>query len=214
MDAALCHGIVTPDEIQAVCHPHVDGSPRKSSYLSIYRVLERVPLAALKTLWLATDEGKVIGLERGPYECDGENRIHLYQEFCPVTPRVLSLLSPGDFTRQITDTRRAVSVPKIVFADLHLGGMATDPYAQDVENLPYPNIHHMRDCALELKNSFSKKTKTVIRQMTKDTLYRTIKSGFFVGGEGQFVHYPMPSRDDLETKYYTWWRSALMTFGQ
>lgn len=214
LDPALCGELVSTELINQVCHPHIDGSPRRSSYLAIYRVLERLPLGALKKLYLVTEEGKVLGIDPAPYSHDEERRLYLYQEFCPVTPRVLSLLAPQDFCRQITDGRKAVSVPKIIFADLMLGGMATDPYSQDYDNLPYPNLDHMRDCAVELKNSFSKKTKTVIRQMTKDVLFRTIENGFFVGSGEEFIHYPMPSREDLETKYYSWWRSALMTFGQ
>src|ERR1017187_1141868 len=33
-------------EIAARCLPHLDGSPRRSTYLAIYRVLEHVPVAA------------------------------------------------------------------------------------------------------------------------------------------------------------------------
>ena len=40
--------------------PHPDGSPKRSRYLTAYRVLERVPLDALGSLFLTTDDGRVL----------------------------------------------------------------------------------------------------------------------------------------------------------
>src|SRR5688500_5830859 len=36
------------------CVPRPDGTPKQSHYLAIYRVLENLPLAAFKELYLAT----------------------------------------------------------------------------------------------------------------------------------------------------------------
>ena len=38
------------DEIEQHCVPHSDGRAKRSAYLGIYRVLEHVPLDALKSL--------------------------------------------------------------------------------------------------------------------------------------------------------------------
>ena len=42
--------------------------------------------------------------------------------------------------------------------------------------------------------------------------FRTIKSGsgFYLGSGPDLLFFPMPSIDDLHTKYYQWWRSAQM----
>src|SRR5690554_5749721 len=44
-------------EAFAKCVPHPDGTPRRSTYLSIYRVLERVPFTAFRSLYLTTKDG-------------------------------------------------------------------------------------------------------------------------------------------------------------
>jgi hypothetical protein len=91
--------------------------------------------------------------------------------------------------------------------------MAEDPEAK-AQNLPYTSIEHMRDCMRELKAKPSKKMKTVVRNFHQDLLYRTLRGGFYVATTGNgFRYFPMPSREDLETTHYPWWRSALSSFG-
>src|SRR5690606_14906390 len=120
------------DDIETRCVPHADGSPKLSIYLAIYRVLERVPRAALTALHLATDDGRVLTLDPAEWVPDGESRAHLYQEFCPVTPRIVSRLNPGDFAASITDPAHHVHVPRIVFAELTLGNLKNNPDHADV----------------------------------------------------------------------------------
>jgi len=196
-------------DIEKRCQPHSDGTPKRSVYLSIYRVLEHIPMSALGKLFLVTDDGRVLGLERAPFEAEQNKELHLYQEIAPVNPRIASNLCPIDFCRLITDPKHPVSLPKIVFSELILNGLATDPLLGSADNLPYPNIDHLRDCLVGLQEKRAKMTKTVIRYLTCDILYRTIKNGFFIGDQKDFFYYPFPSRKELEGKYYPWWRSAL-----
>lgn len=187
---------------------------RRSAYLSIYRVLENTPLAAIESLHLATEDGHVLTLKPGAYPGAAVGRFHLYQQFCPVTPRVVSTLEPKDFAARITDRTERVSVPALVFAELKLEQLATDPEAANVENLPYPNIQHLRECLREVGDAQHKATKTVIRFLQQDVLFRTIRGGFYLAASnGGLVSFPMPAREELETTYYAWWRSALSTFG-
>lgn len=195
------------------CVPHEDGSPRKSTYLRIYRVLESIPLAALKRLYLVTADGRVMGIDPAEYTVEKDRPIHLYQELCPVNPRVVSTLDPLAFGRKITDLNEPVWVPKIVFAELKLDELVRDPDALRPDNLPYPNIEHLRDCIKELKNRYAKPNKMVIRQMREDVLYRTIRSGFFVADPDGMIHFPMPDKEELEREHYTWWHSAQSSFG-
>ncbi len=197
------------DSIKERCVPHPDGQPKRSVYLSIYRVLEHIPISVLKNLYLVTDDGRVLSIERKPYEPDGTRELHLYQELTPVSPRIASMLNPGDFCRLVTDTSQPVSVPRLAFVELILNGLAKDPIGASADNLPYPNIDHLRDCLVGLQEHPEKPTKTVIRYFQRDILYRTIKNGFFVGDQKDFAYYPFPSREELEAKYFTWWRSAL-----
>jgi hypothetical protein len=200
-------------QIEARCRPHEDGTPKRSTYLSIYRVLEHVPVAQLGKLHLVTDDGMVLALDRAGYVPEEGRTYNLYQEFCPFTPRVVSKFSPLDFCKNITDRREPVSVDRIVFADLKLEKLAHDPNAQDVDNLPYYNLEHLRDCLREISRAAAKPTKTVIRHFSGDVLFRTVRKGVYVGDQKDFAFYPMPTREDLESTHYTWWRSAQTTFG-
>ncbi len=47
-------------EIDSRCVPHPNGEPKHSVYLSVYRVLEHVPLSAIGKLYLATRDGRVL----------------------------------------------------------------------------------------------------------------------------------------------------------
>ena len=88
-----------------------NGRLRRSAYLSVHRVLEQTPLDAIESLHLTTNDGHVLTLLPGQYKPDPGPRYHLYQEFCPVTPRVASTLNPKEFGAAITDTSQAVSIP-------------------------------------------------------------------------------------------------------
>jgi hypothetical protein len=187
--------------------------PRRSAYLNIYRVLEQTPLDALESIHLTTDDGRVLHLKPGIHQPDLAPRFHLYQEFCPVSPRVISTLEPKAFAQEITDSTKAISLPALVFTELKLEGLAEDPEAK-AHNLPYTSIEHMRDCMRELRAKPNKKMKTVVRNLHSDLLYRTLRGGFYVATTGNgFRFFPMPTREELETTFYPWWRSALSSFG-
>lgn len=201
------------DKVKNRCIPHPDGRPRCSTYLRIYRALEVIPVAALKQLYLTTHDGRTLGLE--PEEASltpGRGR-HLYQEICPVIPRVVSRLGPYDFCRALTDPDADVSVPRIVFAEMKLAALADDPDATAVDDLPYPSIQHLRDCLHELDGKPGKATKTVIREMTPNMLFRTIRGGFYAGDATDVRYFPLPPQQELETTHYAWWRSALNFYG-
>lgn len=195
-------------EAEKRCVPDADGNPKRSVYLSIYRALEFVPVSALKELYLVTDDGRVLQLERQNYAPSTMKELHLYQELAPVDPLIASNLDPLTFCRKITDKSSRVWVPRLVFVELALGGLSENPKHASTHNLPYRNLDHLRDCLSELMDKPEKPTKTVIRSMRCDLMYRTVKNGFFVGDSKEFAYYPFPSIDELEDKHHEWWRSA------
>jgi len=197
------------DHVEKKLVPYENGQPKRSVYLSIYRVLENVPLDALKNLYLVSDEGLVLEIAEGNYESNDLVDTHLYQQFIPGTPRVASKLSPPEYVKFLTDTTHPVSAPKVFFAELLLNELAVNPYAP-LNNLPYANPDHLRDCLIKLAESEERTTKTVLRSMRGQLAYRTIKDGFFVGEGDRMRFYPFPSIEKLENEYFTWWRSALI----
>jgi hypothetical protein len=192
------------------CVPDASGKLKRSVYLSIYRVLEHLPLNSIKNLYLATDDGRVLELQQSEYKtAEHDEGLNLYQQLCPVVPRIASNLPPADFMKFVTDTSKPVSVPKLVFVDLRLDNLADDPEHGIAEDLPYRNIDHVRDCLLQVKKEEGKKTKTVIRVFKGDLLYRTCKNGFFVGDQNTLLYYHLPNQAELQENHYAWWRSSL-----
>jgi len=188
--------------------PYENGEPKRSLYLSIYRVLENTPLEAMKSLYMVTDDGKVLELKSGIFSPNKQDLVHLYQQFNPICTRVASKLTPPEFIAFLTDTKKPVSAPSIFMVELKLNKLARFPEAP-IHDLPYPNPDHLRDCLSTLILSEHRLTKTVIRQFKGELSYRTIKTGFFVGTQENYLYYPFPSSDALESSHYSWWRSAL-----
>lgn len=190
------------------CRTESLSEPKHSVYLAIYRVLERMPLAALGRLHLVTDDGRTLALNQGTYIPEVSRPFHLYQEIAPVNPLVVSRLDPLAFCRHLTTPDEPVSLPRIAFAELVLHEFAIDPVHAEPGNLPYPQLEHLRNCLLRLVKEPEKKTKLVIRNLRHEILYRTVRGGIFVGDQDNVLHYPLPSREVLQNSHRDWWRSA------
>ncbi|TDG11406.1 hypothetical protein E2F43_18655 [Seongchinamella unica] len=190
------------------CVAHPDGNPKKSVYLAIYRVLSRIPVSALRKLYLVTRDGLTLELARSQYEPEPGPRAHLYQEFCPIDPMVASCLEPRDFCRAITDPSKPVHVPRIAFSQLALGGLAEDPLNGEADDLPYPNMQHLREILSRLLEGNSKPSKLFLKRVDEGVYYRTIRGGFYVGDQQDFAFYRFPSVGELEAHHFPWWRSA------
>ncbi|MBK1643154.1 hypothetical protein CKO25_00485 [Thiocapsa imhoffii] len=193
------------------CVTQPDGSPKRSVYLSTYRVLSRIPISALGNLYLVTNDGKTLELERAAYLPEPTGRLHLYQEFCPITPLVASRSEPHDFSDAITNPAHPVHVPRIVFSELRIGELAFDPEKGSAHDLPYPNLVHLRDVLTELKYNDTKPSKLVLKQVKEGVLYRMVQGGFYVGDQQAFAYYRLPNLEELEGRYRNWWRSAQVT---
>ncbi|HNX44102.1 MAG TPA: hypothetical protein PLJ84_06340 [Bacteroidales bacterium] len=201
--------LIDLDSLNRRCVAKPDGSPKCSVYLSIYRVLEKLPLSAFKNLYLTTENGHTLELKKSPYNSGKEVRgkLHLYQELCPVTPMVASILAPSAFLKRLTDGSSPIVLPKLLFVDLKLGELATNPLRGSAEQLPYPNVGHLRDCLEILREEEGKEMKTVLRFFFGLLLFRTIESGFFIGAKDEMIYYPYPSISELELINYDFFRS-------
>lgn len=189
------------------CVEHKDGTPRRSAYVSIYRVLERIPLSALGDLHLATKDGLVLTLKQTAYVPPANQLRFLYQEICPVSPRVVTTLEPKSFCQYVTHESNPLFMPKIAFADLKLGELANEPENGKVGNLPYPSINHLRSCLSSL--SEKKKTKIERRGMRPDIVFYMVNSGIYIGDSEQFLYYAMPPEEELLSEHHLWWNSAV-----
>ncbi len=209
VDLGKIGDLIDMESLNRRCVAKEDGSPKSSVYLSVYRALETIPLASLKSLYLTTDHGCVLELKRAEYDRSREqqNALHLYQELSPVTPLVASGLPPSVFLTKLTDGSTPIVLPKLFFVELKLGELAVNPLYGSAEHLPYPNIGHLRDCLEILKGEYEKHMKTVQRIFSGELLYRTIASGFYVGSRDEILFYPYPSMKDMENTNYEFFRA-------
>jgi hypothetical protein len=212
LDPSFRHDFFRIEEAISHCVPHPDGTPKKSVYVATYRVLEHVPIDQMQQLYLVTAYGQSLALKPSTsYPTDGST-LHLYQEIAPITPLVVSSHGPAEFYDFIIrDPESMVHLPAIAFAELTLGELASDPEFGELRDLPYDHIHHLRECLVEVKNK-RVHTKIVNRVQAPEFPYRTIKSGIFVGKPEGLLHFPLPQREALRSKYYRWWRSANVRF--
>jgi hypothetical protein len=208
VDLSKIENLIDVESLNKRCVAKPDGSPKSSVYLSVYKVLEMIPLAALKSLYLTTDHGCVLELKKAIYDGANEpvNALHLYQELCPVNPMVASSLAPSAFLKKLTDGSIPIVLPKLFFVELKLGELASNPLSGSAEHLPYPNIGHLRDCLEIIKGEYEKHMKTVNRIFSGELLYRTIDSGFYAGSGNDIVYYPYPKMPDLEKVNYNFFR--------
>jgi len=133
--------------------------------------------------------------------------MYLYQELCPVTPKVASNLSPLEFLKKLTDGSLQIRIPKLFFVDIKLGELAQDPLTGSAEHLPYGNISHLRDCLEIIKTEDMKQMKTVNRMFSGTLLYRTIDTGFYIGSKEDILFFPFPSMDEIEKINYDFFRT-------
>lgn len=96
-----------------------------------------------------------------------------------------------------------------MFAELLLNELATNPYAP-LNNLPYPNPDHLRDCLIRLNESKGRSTKTVLRMLRVKSPTGPLRMASSLGEQDKMLYYPFPDAETLESQYYTWWRSALV----
>ena len=196
------------DKGVARCIPNEDGLPKSSVYISIYRVLEHVPISAMGSLYYVTRDGRALRTEKTP-AMNNESGFHLYYELAPVHPTVVSPLGPLDFMDLLMGRCDAFQgLPAIAFIELKLGELATDPEGGQINDLPYENIDHLRLCLKEVQK---KPISSKMFDLSGSGIlsFRVVKNGTFVGNcaEGLFL-YPMPSPAELREKHHSWWRSA------
>jgi len=209
VDLAQIESLIDMESLNKRCVPHPDGKPKNSVYLSVYRVLEKIPLAALMSLYLTSDNGYTLELKKHSYDSakKTKSQLHLYQELLPVNPLVASDLMPSAFLKRLTDGTIPIELPKLFFVDMKLGGLATNPLKGSTEYLPYINVGHLRDCLEVLTGDYEKHMKTVLRIFSGSILYRTIESGFYIGSKDELYFYPFPTMAELEDTNYEFYRS-------
>jgi hypothetical protein len=208
IDPKFRHPYFEIDTAFARCVPSPEGKPKNSVYVSVYRVLEHLPVSAVGKLYLATAYGHLLGISRSDTIPEPEPGLHMYQDLAPVNSLVVSSLSPTGYYEAITSKpSKFVRFPGMCFVELELGALAVDPANGAVGDLPYSFMHHLREALLVLEPK-DKETKLVHRVHSLEFPYRMVKGGFYMGNGADLAYYPMPSHSQLRQNHQSWWRSA------
>jgi hypothetical protein len=191
--------------------PHPDGHPKRSLWLSVYRVLENTPLDKLKSLYLVTPDGRVLELRQTEYvEPDVRKKFYVYQELCPVTPLVVTVHDPKDFGIYMTHSDVRVRVPKIAFADLKVVDFNNLEDTGNIGRIYDRNLEHLKDCIRSVTNESGKNVKNVERSPVESVSYQIINQGIYVSDGKTLVMYRMPSIDEIRRDHYDFGRSAMI----
>lgn len=199
------------DHARDNCVPHSNGSPKNSVYLSIYRVLETVPLDAIGSIYLTTRDGR--SLELPPQEfvaAETPANYYVYQELCPIHPLVVSRLEPGDFGRYITRENRQLHVPKIAFANLKVIDLDNLEDTGNIGAFYDRNVCHLQACVRSVIGPPGKRSKTLNRSHIESFSFNILGRAIYISEGERTRSYPMPAHDDMLDTHYRWARSAMI----
>lgn len=191
------------------CVPHPNGDPKCSLYMSVYRVLENVPMKYFKSMFLTTHDGRTLELSKNEYLAPVDwTGIALYKELCPVRPLVASRLAPMEFAKYLVTDGDKVQVPAIVFADIRILDQDNLRYSGHVGTVSKLALDHIHDCIGQVALGGGKKSKIVDRSFGSKFTYQTIATGFYAADSSCIIFYPMPDAETLKQENYDWARSA------
>ena len=193
--------------------PKPDGSPKRTKFISTYRVLEHVDLSAFRNLYVTSTMGLVLELERKPYAREHKpGYIRTFQEICPLSMVVLAYMTPPEFGKYITDPNQPKSAPKVAFTQIDLDidefllRLEEDPFRPS----PIPNVHphKLRDQILELRANPHKRVKGISLDSALGGIsFLRLRGGFWIAHRDEFIFYPIPNREALEKEHYEWFKS-------
>jgi hypothetical protein len=200
------------DHYLSLTTPHPNGSPKKTKFISSYAVLEHVDLTAIKNLYLVTANGKTLGIAPKPYTAVNEpGLVRIYQEITPLSNLVASTLDQRAFGKFITSETKSKGAPKICFTqyEFNIAEFLEENKNREMMYSPIPECNPTRlyEFIKELNTNPSKKTKTIsLSTSLQQASYKLIKHGIWFAAGSDLLFYPLPTLDELENKYFDWWR--------
>lgn len=192
------------------CVSHADGRPKNSVYLGVYRVLERIPLSQLGSMYLVNRDGRALEISKTSYTDIPKRDFYVYQELCPIYPLVVSKLDPKAFVKSMTDPKHKVSVPQLVFTDLKVIDFDNMEQTGNIGALYDKNIVHLKDCINSVLTQPDKESKTIDRSHVESFSFQIIHNGIYIGNQEGLVMYSMPSIEEIKDKHYEWGLSAMI----
>lgn len=213
IDVNFRHDYFEIDRFLAEVKPDSDGNPKRTKFISCYRVLEHIDFSALKNLYVTSAAGNVLELEQETYETQHDTGfVRTFQEICPLRTIVLTLMTPQEFGKYITDPHQPKGAPKVMFCQIEfdidefLELLENDPF----HNSPLPNIHahKLRDQIKELKSNPEKRVKGISLDSALDKIsFLRLRTGFWFASGDELVSYQLPEQGAPAKEHYEWYKS-------
>ncbi len=193
--------------------PHEDGRLKATKFIKSYRVLEHMDFDALGKLYLCNQTGDYLELESAGFLPENEaEEFRIMLEINPVKFMVVTKHDFLEFGRYVTDPHNAKGAPHLFFSRLDFG---TDEFLRAYEENPLlrchvPGIHSARlwSAIEEIRTTPGKLVKGLALDCPIDRIsYKLLKGGFMFAGGGKYKYYPLLSLDEVEKKYYRYWKS-------
>jgi hypothetical protein len=213
VDPTFRHSFFPIDEALEVVHPHEDGRPKATKFISVYRVLEHLDFQKLEQLYLTTPEGVVMTLDPSddvPVRSTGKLRI--FAEINPVRMLVITRMNFMDFGDLATNPSVLRSVPALAYTQLEFDA---ETFLNDFElnpmlPSPLPRVHpsKLRDAINDLLNRPAKQTKGLLLDSNFDTIpYKLVRHGFMFAGHHEYRFFRMPPVQEIERTNYKFWKA-------
>jgi hypothetical protein len=192
--------------------PHPDGSPKRTKFISSYRVLEHMDFDCIKSLYLSTAEAHLLELK--PQSYDKVHRSGFLRTFAEIAPLSMLVMSPMDmreFGQYITQPGNPKGSPKLFYTQIELN---TDEFLKNFESnpfmqAPFPFLHpsKLRDAIQQMSVDNEKKTKGLALSCPLDQIsFKMIRHGFMFASQEKTRFFPMPGLQEMEAKHFQFWR--------
>lgn len=197
----------------ALTEEHPDGRPKRTKFISSYRVLEHLRFGALRGLFAVAVSGRVLPLPRADLpEVEGHRPLRIYQMLNPSGLIYATKMSPPAFSRYVTAAGYPKGSPAVFFTE----------YAVDVEHFsdawdrnpfissPIDGLHprQLKQVLDSLALAPEDAVRSVgLRSAFAESSYRQIAHGFWVGRGKEQVFFRMPSPQQLRDEHEAWLNS-------
>jgi len=191
---------------------HEDGSPKNSLYLSVYKVLENIPLESIQNLYLTTSDGRTLELKKSEFpHFEDPKPYYLYQDLAPINPLVISSFQPGKYGEYIVSDNSKIYLPAICYCDLKVVDISdlNKVKTGNIGPMYDRNIGHLNEC-IKAVTERGKVTKMLERTFAGRFTFQIVDKGFaIVNSEGK-IWYKMPNKEELLRSNYEWGYSAMI----
>lgn len=192
--------------------PHPDGSPKRTKFISSYRVMEHMDFDAIKSLYLSSAEANVLELKAQDYDkVHQPGFLRTFAEIAPLSMLVMSPMDMREFGKYITQPGNAKGCPKLFYTQIELD---VDAFLREFESnpfmpAPFPFLHpsKLRDAIQQMKVQPEKKTKGLALYCPLDQIsYKSVRHGFMFASQEKTKFFPMPSLQQIESAHFEFWK--------